>query len=156
VDETGITDVETPRLGWGFSGVRVPGPRRGRREKRVSIAGCSRSNRLTGAMILEGGFDRAAFIAFLTHVLLPVCMPGGVIVMDNACIHKGHEIDAIIAAKGCRLLYQPKYSPDLNPIEHLWSPLKNDIRQEIARDLKSSTQTLFEKASSVLNRRLRL
>lgn len=121
----------------------------------MSIVGSSIKNRLTSAMILEGTFNRDAFIAYLSNVLLPTCKEGDVIVMDNARIHKGDQIKSLIEAANCKLLYQPKYSPDLNPIEHLWSPLKNDIRKEIAFDLKTRAHTLFEKTSSVLNKRLR-
>lgn len=43
--------------------------------------------------------------------------------MDNAAIHKSLEIRKVIEKSGCKLVYLPPYSPDLNPIEHFWHHL---------------------------------
>jgi transposase len=34
---------------------------------------------------------------------------------------------ALIEEAGCKLIYLPPYSPDLNPIERFWSWLKKKI-----------------------------
>ena len=53
------------------------------------------------------------------------------LVLDNAGIHKGSEVDEAIEKAGCTLLYLPTYSPDLNPIEHCWANFKNYLRKII-------------------------
>ncbi|MFM2344457.1 MAG: hypothetical protein RLZZ210_1068 [Pseudomonadota bacterium] len=55
---------------------------------------------------------------------------GSVIIMDNASFHKGKNIEKIIKEAGFILLYQPTYSPDLNPIEKKWSQIKSIRRKE--------------------------
>ncbi|TCM69058.1 DDE superfamily endonuclease, partial [Acinetobacter calcoaceticus] len=50
------------------------------------------------------------------------------LILDNASIHKGKEIDELVARYNCRIMYLPAYSPDLNPIEKAWSVLKSKVK----------------------------
>ncbi|KJW03683.1 DDE superendonuclease family protein [Rickettsia endosymbiont of Ixodes pacificus] len=49
--------------------------------------------------------------------------------MDNINFHKNNIIRELIESVGCRILFLPTYSPDLNPIEHYWFKIKNEIRK---------------------------
>lgn len=60
--------------------------------------------------------------------------------MDNASFHKSNKVNELIEKCGARILFLPKYSPDLNPIEHFWYPLKNFIRKYLFK----KTHILFE------------
>ena len=51
-----------------------------------------------------------------------------VIVMDNWRVHHGEAVRELVEHFGCELLYLPTYSPDLNPIEHLFAKLKAFIK----------------------------
>ncbi|GAB4305890.1 MAG: hypothetical protein Fur0025_47950 [Oscillatoriaceae cyanobacterium] len=61
--------------------------------------------------------------------LIPALKPGQVVVIDNATFHKGGRLQELILGAGCRLLYLPPYSRDLNKIERCWSWLKARIRK---------------------------
>ncbi len=63
--------------------------------------------------------------------MLPILEPGQVVVMDNATFHKGGRIEQLFQDSGCKLLYLPPYSPDLNKIEQCWSYLKSRIRKKL-------------------------
>ncbi|MBW3636019.1 MAG: IS630 family transposase [Armatimonadetes bacterium] len=82
----------------------------------------------------SGTWTRDSFEAFLQDGLLPVLPSGSVLVLDNARIHHGGNIKALVEQAGCSLLYLPPYSPDFNPIEMLWSWLKNHVRALAPRD----------------------
>ena len=57
-----------------------------------------------------------------------------VLVLDNARIHHGGQIEALVQKAGCSLLYLPAYSPDFSPIELAWSWVKSRVRGAGPRD----------------------
>jgi transposase len=87
----------------------------------------------TACMALEGATDTETFRAYVREVLLPTLRPGDLIVMDNLSPHKSDQTLALLAAAGAQVLFLPAYSPDLNPIEKMWSKIKGLLRSAEAR-----------------------
>jgi transposase len=87
----------------------------------------------TACMTLEGATDTQAFRAYVQNVLCPTLVPGDLVVMDNLSPHKSDPTLALIAAAGAEVLFLPPYSPDLNPIEKMWSKVKALLRSAEAR-----------------------
>lgn len=81
-------------------------------------------------LTFTGSCDAALVEAWMQQHLLPLLHEGQVIILDNASFHRKAPLRALLATKNCTLLPLPPYSPDLNDIEHHWSPLK----QRVARD----------------------
>ncbi|KJV71214.1 DDE superendonuclease family protein [Orientia tsutsugamushi str. TA716] len=52
-----------------------------------------------------------------------------IVIMDNINFHKNTIIKVLIESVGCSILFLPMYSQDLNPIEHYWFKIKNEIRK---------------------------
>ncbi len=52
-----------------------------------------------------------------------------VLIIDNAIFHKSSKITKLVELAGCRIILLPPYSPEFNPIEHYWTPIKNEIRK---------------------------
>ncbi len=82
--------------------------------------------------VFEGPMNRDTFLAYTEYHLVPVLPPGDVVVMDNLSSHKDARVRTLIEAAGCDLWYPPPYSPDLNPIEKLWSKVKAWLRRVMA------------------------
>ena len=87
------------------------------------------AKKILAPMTFRGSCNTRLFIAWVEQMLIPELRPGQTVVMDNASFHKSHKIRELIAAAGCKLIYLPPYSPDLNPIEKLWANLKRWIKQ---------------------------
>lgn len=66
-------------------------------------------------------------------MLLPNLTSGQVLILDNASFHKSVESQKLIEAAGCKLLFLPPYSPDLNPIEKYWANMKNKVREVLPK-----------------------
>ena len=87
----------------------------------------------TACMALEGTTDTESFRAYVNQVLLPTLRPGDLVVMDNLSPHKSDPTLALITNAGAQVLFLPAYSPDLNPIEKMWSKIKSLLRTAEAR-----------------------
>jgi transposase len=87
----------------------------------------------TACMALEGTTDTESFHSYVSQVLLPVLKPDDIVVMDNLSPHKSDPTLALITRTGAQVLFLPAYSPDLNPIEKMWSKIKSLLRTAEAR-----------------------
>jgi len=103
------------------------------RWKTTTVVAALRHDRLTAPMVLDGPIDGAWFLAYVEQVLAPTLQPGDIVVMDNLGSHRSPKIREAINAKRAILLYLPKYSPDLNPIEMAFSKLKAGLRKAAER-----------------------
>lgn len=77
----------------------------------------------------QGGTTGERFVQYLKETLLPTLRPGDIVVMDNMRSHHVKAVREILEAKGMKVLYLPPYSPDLNPIEKMWSKMKAILRK---------------------------
>ncbi len=66
---------------------------------------------------------------WLKQELIPTLIPGQVIILDNASFHKSAETRRLVEEAGCKILFLPPYSPDLNPIEKYWANMKTKVRE---------------------------
>lgn len=87
----------------------------------------------TECMHLPGAADTAAFVTYIDQVLCPSLRQGDIVVMDNLAVHKSPLVEALIKAAGAEIRFLPAYSPDLNPIEKMWSKIKTLLRSMEAR-----------------------
>ena len=71
--------------------------------------------------IARGG---SSFRAYVEQFLLPPLRPGNIVVMDNLGSHKGKAVRRLIRGVGAKLFFLPRYSPDLNPIEQVFTKLR--------------------------------
>jgi transposase len=93
-------------------------------------------------MTIEGATDTEVFQAYVRCVLCPTLRPGDVVIMDNLSPHKSQPTLSLITQAGAQILFLPAYSPDLNPIEKMWSKVKNYLRTAEARTQTALTEAI--------------
>lgn len=97
-----------------------------------------------------GGTTKDRFIQYVRDELAPALPAGSTVVMDNLAAHHAREVQEILHEHGIRAEYLPPYSPDLNPIEMMWSKLKGILRKWRIR----SRDVLLQAADSILQYRI--
>lgn len=150
IDESGINLALTRMYARSPRGKRARGKRPQKRGQNVSLIGAIGLNGLITQVSLLGATDGLSFEAFIAQRLVPKLWAGACVLMDNASVHKGAEIEALITAAGARLIYLPPYSPDFSPIENCWSKIKSLLRSIGARtypDLVKAIAQAFEQVS---------
>jgi transposase len=117
------------------SGVRVDGPAPHGHWKTITLTAAVRLDGVPAPACLafDGATDSASFEAYVERCLAPALRPGDIVVMDNLACHKAAEVGRLIAAAGAEVRLLPAYSPDLNPIERMFSKLKGWLRSAAAR-----------------------
>jgi transposase len=92
-----------------------------------------RHDRVEAPWLLDGPINGECFQIYVETVLVPSLRPGDIVVMDNLGSHKGKAVRRAIRNAGARLIFLPKYSPDLNRIEKLFAKLKHCLRKAAKR-----------------------
>ena len=108
----------------------------------TTIIGAMRLDGSTACMAIEGATDAEVFAVYIREVLCPILRPGDLVVMDNLSAHKSEPALASIRQTGADVRFLPAYSPDLNPIEQMWSKVKNTLRSLEARTRESLLEAI--------------
>ncbi len=123
-----------------------------RRWRTTTTVSSVRSDGSTACMTIEGATNAEVFRTYVVEVLLPTLRSGDVLVMDNLSAHKNKQTLELLAAAGVRPLFLPPYSPDLNPIELMWSKVKNFLRAAGARTQEELQEAIGLALSSVTSK----
>jgi len=97
-----------------------------------------RHNRIDAPCVIDGPINGQLFLAYVEQFLVPTLAPGDIVIMDNLGSHKGLAVRQAIRGCGARLLFLPPYSPDLNPIEQVFSKLKTLLRKAQERSVEAT------------------
>ena len=109
-----------------------------------SMIGAISTEGIEAMMYVEGSIDGHIFEEFVKKCLFPVLTPGKYLVLDNARIHRSHEVIKLIRSTGAKIVFLPPYSPDFSPIENAWSKIKGKLK-----NLKARTTEEFARAVKV-------
>lgn len=86
----------------------------------------------------------ARFLAYVEQFLVPTLRPGGVVIFDNLGSHNGKAVRQAIRKAEAHLIFLPKYSSDLNPIEQVFAKLKTLLRKKAVRTVNAICDAIGE------------
>jgi transposase len=133
VDETGAKTNMTRLYGRAPGGHRVVDAAPNGHWATTTLLASIRLDGATAPMVIEGATDTEVFTAYVQQVLVPTLGPDDTVILDNLSPHKSRPVEAAIRRVGARLRFLPPHSPDLNPIEPMWSKVKTFLRALKAR-----------------------
>lgn len=105
--------------------------------KTTTLISSIRLDGTTACMSLDGAMTAEAYREYVRQVLVPTLRTGDIVIFDNLGSHHDQQALDLIHAAGAMTLPLPAYSPDLNPIEKMWSKVKTLLRKAEARTVKA-------------------
>lgn len=122
-----------PLRGWTTRGERLIGYTPFGHWNTPTFLAALRHDRVEAPWLLNGPINGQRFLVYVEKILVPTLVPGDIVIMDNLGSHKGKAVRRAIRDAGAKLIFLPKYSPDLNPIEKFFAKLKHALRKAAAR-----------------------
>jgi transposase len=150
LDESGVNTGMTRLYGRGARGERVNDYVPNVRFERASILSSVRLSGELVPLVFEGSLNGELFREYVSKFLVPTLQEGDVVIMDNLTAHKVEGIADLNSSAGAEVVYLPPYSPDLNPIEMMWSKIKAHLRKAKART-KQSLDDAIAKAIDLIS-----
>lgn len=141
-----------PRLyGWAKTDKRVEDKVTKSRKGKISLIAAITPKGIDNGQCLhfDGAVNGKAFTTYLKDVLLPNLKPGKIIFMDNYTIHHVKEVRSLIEQHGSYLIYLPTYSPDFNPIEHVFSKIKAHLKKVRAQTITALRDAFAQAIASI-------
>lgn len=149
LDESGVNTDMSRRYGRAIGGERSVDKAPLNTPANTTILSSVKLNGETAYTIYSGGTTREKFLDYLRNTLIPTLHEGNIVVMDNMRTHHIKEVRVLLQEAGMKLLYLPAYSPDLNPIENMWSKIKAILRMLKIRSLPLLPQGIAEAFSLI-------
>ena len=144
-----------PLRGWAPRGQRLRAKVPHGKWKTMTFLAALRSDRVDAPWLIDGPINGERFRIYVERVLVPTLKPGDIVIMDNLGSHKGKAVRDLIRAAGAKLFFLPKYSPDLNPIEMLFSKLKHLLRKAAQRTKDTICDAIAEILETVTQQECR-
>ena len=140
LDETWTKTNMTRLRGWAPKGERLVDKVPHGRWKTATFLAALRNDRVEAPCLFDGPINGERFHAYVEQFLAPTLKPGDVVILDNLGSQKGKAVRRAIRDVGARLVFLPKYSPDLNPIEQVFAKFKTLLRKVGARSYEAVSQ----------------
>ena len=132
-DETSVNTNMVRPNGWGPRGVRLVGHVPMAHWQTLTFIAGFRQTGIVAPMVIKGAMNGQTFLAYIEQCVVPALKRRDIVVIDNVPFHKAAGVQKAIEAVGATLRYLPAYSPDLNPIELVFHPLKAFLRKAAER-----------------------
>ena len=149
IDETGCVRNITRPYARSTKGQRAHCFNSLTRGTRISTIGALGIEGLLTAFCYDGTMNAFLLAFFVKVFLVPVLKSNNVVILDNAKSHYDEDAIAMIEATGAGVIFLPPYSPELNPIEHIWSFVTSFIKKTVINVTYELYQTIADALETI-------
>lgn len=149
LDESGANLGMTSDYARAEGGQRAKAPKPFDEGEKFSIIGAVSLTGIVAMMYIASSVNGAIFKSYIEQLLLPKLRRGQFLIFDNVSFHKSKELIELIERTGVKVVFLPPYSPDLSPIEKMWSKIKEILKRKKARSKAEFHEALFGAITSV-------
>jgi transposase len=132
VDECGANTAMTRTHGRAPAGQRVYTDAPAHWESITLTCGVRLAG-VTATLAFPGATNTGTFETYVEEMLVPELKPGDVVVWDNLKPHESEDAIEAVENAGAQVVSLPPYSPDLTPIEEMFSKVKGAMRSAAGR-----------------------
>lgn len=144
IDETWVKTNMAPLRGWGTRGERLISHVAQGHWLTMTFLAALRVDRIEAPWVLDGPINGDAFRTYIRTQLIKTLKPGDIVILDNLGSHKDTAVRQMVRDAGAHLLFLPPYSPDLNPIEQMFSKVKHHMRLAMGRTVQAVQDALAQ------------
>lgn len=150
IDESGCDENIVKDKAWCLKGKILKAKKSGKYKQRTNIVAGIVNNKVIAPCVFKGSCNTELFNKWIEEFLIKELRTGQIVIMDNASFHKSKKTRELIEQAGCKLIFLPPYSPELNRIEKFWANMKRYIKNHINnfKDLNDVIQYFFRYAKS--------
>jgi transposase len=149
IDESGANLGMTSNYARAEGGQRIKMPKPFDTGEKFSVIGAVSLTGIVAMMYVASAVNGDIFKAYVEQLLIPKLCRGQFVIFDNVGFHKSKELIALIEKAGAKVVFLPPYSPDLSPIEKMWSKIKEILKRKKPRSKAEFHDALFEAITSV-------
>ena len=149
LDESGANLGMTSEYARVEGGERAKMPKPFNTGEKFSVIGAISLTGIVAMMYIASAVNGNIFKAYIEQLLVPKLRRGQFVIFDNVGFHKSKELIELIESVGARVVFLPPYSPDLSPIEKMWSKIKDTLKKLKPRSKAEFHNSLLEAITSV-------
>jgi transposase len=149
LDESGANLGMTSEYARVEGGERAKMPKPFNTGEKFSVIGAISLTGIVAMMYIASAVNGNIFKAYIEKLLVPKLRRGQFVIFDNVGFHKSKELIELIESVGAKVVFLPPYSPDLSPIEKMWSKIKDILKKLKPRSKVEFHNSLLEAITSV-------
>jgi transposase len=144
IDESGMDRTSVKERGWGKKGELLKSTKSGKYYLRTNVIAGLRNKKAIAPFVFQGACNTELMNEWVEKFLIKELQPGQTVILDNASFHKSERTKELIESVGCKLLFLPAYSPDLNSIEKFWANMKRWVKNKVTNNMDKLFEIICE------------